>query len=144
MKNIRLIISKKGFELLKAYSDENYLYNYIVANENELYEKSIIYNPTILKQIEDYIFFARDRINEDDEAVLDMSIKELKHKDASYYMVILNTETGEISIYKNLSGKINLPIINMPVNFDDFEIINRIENCNDELKYEQEYEEMEV
>lgn len=142
MKNVRLIISKKGFDAFKAFSDENYLYSYIVANENQLYDKSIVHNPTILKEIEDCIFFAKDRINEDDELVWELSIKDMQRKDASYYAVLLDPETMEIRVYQNLSGVINLPIVDTSV--DEFENINRIENYNNDLAYDQEYEEMEV
>lgn len=142
MKNVRLIISKKGFDVLKSFSDDNYLYSYIVANENQLYDKSMIHNPTILKQIEDYIFFAKDKITEDDELVWELSIQDLKRKDATYYAVLLDPETMEIRVYKNLSGKINLPVVDLSV--DDFENIKKIENYNYELSYEQECEEMEV
>jgi len=142
MKNVRLIISKKGFDAFKAFSDENYLYSYIVANDNQLYDESIIHNPTILKEIEDYIFFAKDEINEDDELVWELSIKDVKRKDATYYAVLLDPETMEIRVYKNLSGKTNLPIIDLSA--DDFENISTIEDYKNELSYEQEYEQMEV
>jgi len=42
MKNVRLIITEKGFETLKAFAEENYLGNYIASNENDLYYKSIL------------------------------------------------------------------------------------------------------
>ena len=138
MKCIRLIISQEGFKSLKAFADDNYIYNYIANNSFELFEINIL-NPTLKQQIGDYIFFSKDNINKDDELVIIQSIEDIKKKDASYYAVILDTETLGIKIFKNVSGKINLPIINMPVKFDDFEIIKRIEEYNsNELNYDME------
>ena len=34
MRNIRLFIKGKNLDMLKAFSDESYLYNYIVNNSN--------------------------------------------------------------------------------------------------------------
>ena len=139
MKCIRLIISQEGFKSLKAFADDNYIYNYIANNSFELFEINILNNPTLKQQIGDYIFFSKDNINKDDELVIIQSIEDIKKKDASYYAVILDTETLGIKIFKNVSGKINLPIINMPVKFDDFEIIKRIEEYNsNELNYDME------
>lgn len=132
MKSVRLIISKDGYETLKAFADENYLYEYIVNNYSELDEANILNNPTLKKQIGDYIFFSKDNISSDDEIIWIQSINDIKKKNASYYAVILNNETLEIKVFENLSGKINLPIVNMPVKFDDFEIIKRIEQYNTE------------
>lgn len=139
MKCIRLIISQEGFKSLKAFADDNYIYNYIANNSSELFEINILNNPTLKQQIGDYIFFSKDNINKDDELVIIQSIEDIKRKNASYYAVILDTETLGIKIFKNVSGKINLPIINMPVKFDDFEIIKRIEEYNsNELNYDME------
>ena len=41
VQNIRLIITEKGFEILKAFAEENYLTKYIASNDNDLYYKSI-------------------------------------------------------------------------------------------------------
>lgn len=137
MKCVRLIISKDGYEALRAFADDNYLYEYIANNTAELDEINILNNPNIKKQIGDYIFFSKDNINDEDEIVWIQSIEDIRKKNASYYAVILNTETLEIKVFENLSGKINLPIVNMPVKFDDFEIIKRIEEYNsNELSYD--------
>ena len=130
MKCVRLIISKDGYEALKAFADDNYLYENIANNSAELYEINILNNPTLKQQIGDYIYFTKDNINLEDELIWVQSINDIKRKNASYYAIILDTETFEVKIFKNLSGKINLPIVNMPVKFDDFEIIKRIEEYN--------------
>ena len=127
MKCIRLIISKTGYKALKAFADDNYLYEYIVNNSSELDEINILNNPTLKKEIGDYIFFSKDNISYEDEIIWIQSIQDIKTKNASYYAVILDTETHEMKILKNLSGNINLPIVNMPIKFDDFEIIKKIE-----------------
>lgn len=141
MKNVRLIITKLGYEILSAFADDNYLYGYIVNNESELWKTNILYNLDVTKQFDEYLFIGKDNISEDDEIALEESIKDIKRKNISYYIVLLDTETREIRVYNNLSGKVNLPIVDMPVKFDDFEIIKKIE----ELKYELDSEdEMEV
>ncbi len=140
MKCIRLIISKAGYKTLKAFADDNYLYEYIVNNSSELAEINILNNPTLKKEIGDYIFFSKDNISYGDEIVWIQSIQDIKTKNASYYAVILDTETHEMKILKNLSGKINLPIVNMPIKFDDFEIVKRIEKYNLEVNNEMEIE----
>lgn len=139
MKCVRLIISKDGYEALRAFADDNYLYEYIANNSSELDEINILNNPTLKRQIGDYIFFSKDYINDEDEIVWIKSIEDIRRKNASYHAAILNTETLEVKVFENLSGKINLPIVNMPVKFDDFEIIKRIEEYNsNELSYDME------
>lgn len=59
MKNIRLFIKDKNLNMLKAFSDESYLYNYIVNNYSELPEENIFRNPTIMKNINEMIIFLR-------------------------------------------------------------------------------------
>lgn len=140
MKNVRLIITEKGYEILRAFADDNYLYSYIVSNPSELLKTNILNNPDIFKQFGEYILFSKDKVNVDDEMVLEDSIKDIKNKNISYYMALLDTETREVKIYNNLSGKVNLPIFNMPVKFDDFEIIKRIENLTYEQNNEEEME----
>lgn len=51
MKNIRLFIESNKLDMLKAFLDDSYLYNYIVNNYSELPEDNIFRNPTILKKI---------------------------------------------------------------------------------------------
>lgn len=140
MKNIRLIITQKGYDILKAFADETYLYSYIVNNSSELWNRNILNNPDSIKEFNDYIFMIKDNIDEDDELVITESIKDIKRKNISYYAVILDTETGEIQVYNNLSGKVNLPMVNMPLKFDDLETVKRIEQFNQELQNEEEFE----
>ncbi|MEG2235136.1 MAG: hypothetical protein RR144_01660 [Clostridia bacterium] len=140
MKNVRLIITKLGYEILSAFADDNYLYGYIVNNESELWKTNILYNPDVTKQFDEYLFIGKDNISEDDEIALEESIKDIKRKNISYYIVLLDTETREIRVYNNLSGKVNLPIVDMPVKFDDFEIIKKIEELKYELNSEDEME----
>lgn len=47
--NIRLLIKCKNLDMLQAFSDEVYLYEYIVNNYSELPEENIFRNPTFLK-----------------------------------------------------------------------------------------------
>ena len=53
LKNIRLFIQSKNLNMLQAFSDESYLYNYIVNNYSELPEDNIFRNPTFLKKLEE-------------------------------------------------------------------------------------------
>ena len=93
MKCVRLIISKDGYEALKAFADDNYLYENIANNSAELYEINILNNPTLKQQIGDYIYFSKDNINLEDELIWVQSINDIKRKNASYYAIILDTET---------------------------------------------------
>ena len=63
MKNIRLFIENNKLDMLKAFSDDSYLYNYIVNNYSELPEDNIFRNPTILKKINNMIYFSKIGIN---------------------------------------------------------------------------------
>ena len=47
MKNIRLFIKCKNLDMLQAFSDEVYLYDYIVNNYSELPEENIFRNPNV-------------------------------------------------------------------------------------------------
>ena len=51
--NIRLLIKCKNLDMLQAFSDEVYLYEYIVNNYSELPEENIFRNPTFFKKLEE-------------------------------------------------------------------------------------------
>ena len=63
MKNIRLFIQGKNLNMLQTFSDESYLYNYIVNNYSELAEDNIFRNPTFLKKLEEMIYFSKNNIS---------------------------------------------------------------------------------
>ena len=63
MKNIRLFIKCKNLDMLQAFSDEVYLYDYIVNNYSELPEENIFRNPTLIKRIEEMIYFSKNNIS---------------------------------------------------------------------------------
>ena len=138
MKNIRLFIESNKLDMLKAFSDDSYLYNYIVNNYSELPEDNIFRNPTILKKINNIIYFSKTGITEDDEFVWKETSQDLKNKNISYYAVILDPNNGSFLIYNNLKDKI--PYIEIDKNTDLFEAINKIEKFNKELEYEEEME----
>ena len=118
MKNIRLFIESNKLDMLKAFSDDSYLYNYIVNNYSELPEDNIFRNPTILKRINDMIYFSKTGITEDDEFVWKETSQDLKNKNISYYAVILDPNNGSFLIYNNLKDKI--PYIEIDKNTDLF------------------------
>ena len=118
MKNIRLFIESNKLDMLKAFSDDSYLYNYIVNNYSELPEDNIFRNPTILKRINDMIYFSKTGITEDDEFVWKETSQDLKNKNISYYAVILNPNNESFLIYNNLKDKI--PYIEIDKNTDLF------------------------
>ena len=138
MKNIRLFIESNKLDMLKAFSDDSYLYNYIVNNYSELPEDNIFRNPTILKRINDMIYFSKTGITEDNEFVWKETSQDLKNKNISYYAVVLDPNNGSFFIYNNLKDKI--PYIEIDKNTDLFEAINKIEKFNKELEYEEEME----
>lgn len=122
MKNIRLFIESNKLDMLKAFSDDSYLYNYIVNNYSELHEDNIFRNPTILKRINNMIYFSRVGITEDDEFVWKETSQDLKNKNISYYAVVLDPNNGSFLIYNNLKDKI--PYIEIDKNTFKQKIIN--------------------
>lgn len=137
MKKIRLLISEKGLEVLKAFAQENYLGNYIASNENDLYYKDILNFPDVLTSIkEGIVLYAKDNITDDDEYVWIETMSDMKRKNATYYSLILDTKTNSIQEYSNESGKMKLPFANL----DTFEKIRNIENIVYEQVLENEME----
>lgn len=137
MKNVRLIITEKGFETLKAFAEENYLGNYIASNENDLYYKSILNFPDVFEIIKnDIVLFSKDDISEDDELVWIETISDMKRKNATYYSFIFDTNTRVIKEFSNESGKVKLPFFDL----DSFEKINKIENMLNEKILEEDLE----
>lgn len=138
MKNLRLFIKRKNLDMLQAFSDESYLYNYIVNNYSELPEENIFRNPTFLKKLEDMIYFSKDNISVDDEIVWSETSRDLKSKNISYYAIILDPENNTFTIYNNL--KSSIPYLQINSETDIFEAVNKIEKFNKELEYEEEME----
>lgn len=138
MKNIRLFIQNKNLDMLQAFSDESYLYNYIVNNYSELSEDNIFRNPTFLKKLGEMIYFSKNNISVDDVIVWNETSQDLKNKDVSYYAVILDPANGSFTIYNNL--KASIPYLQINSDTDIFEAVNKIEQFNKDLEYEEEME----
>lgn len=83
--------------MLQAFSDESYLYNYIVNNYSELAEDNIFRNPTFLKKLEEMIYFSKNNISIDDVIVWNETSQELKNKNVSYYAVIIDPANGSFT-----------------------------------------------
>ena len=125
MRNVRLLITEKGLEVLNAFMEENYLGNYIAENESDLYYKNILNFPNILLKIkDDIVLVAKDNITQYDEYVWLQSLSDMKRKNATYYSLIFDTETREIKELKNESGKVILPFNEL----DAFDKLNKIES----------------
>ena len=138
MKNIRLFINCKNLDMLQAFSDEVYLYDYIVNNYSELPEENIFRNPTLVKRIEEMIYFSKNNISNDDVIVWNETSRDLKSKNISFYAVILDSENGSFTTYNNL--KASIPYLQINSNTDVFEAVNKIEQFNKGLEYEEEME----
>ena len=110
--------------MLQAFSDESYLYNYMVNNYSELPEDNIFRNPTLLKKIEEMIYSSKDNISTNDVIVWNETSQELKAKNVSFYAVILDPKNGSFTIYNNL--KSSIPYIQINSNTDIFEAVNKI------------------
>lgn len=136
--NIRLFIKCKNLDMLQAFSDEVYLYEYIVNNYSELPEENIFRNPTFLKKLEEIIYFSKNNISNDDVIVWNETSKDLISKDISFYAVILDPENGSFTIYNNL--KSSIPYLHINSRTDIFEVVNKIEQFNKELENEEEME----
>ena len=134
MKNVTIIITEKGLEVLKAFADESYLGNYIAVNENDLYYKNIFNFPDLITTLkEDIVLFAKDNISEDDEYVLIESISDMKRKNATYYSVILDLNHHTIKEFSNESGKLRLPFAEL----ETFEKLDKIEEIINEKALEE-------
>lgn len=138
MKNIRLFIKCKNLDMLQAFSDEVYLYDYIVNNYSELPEENIFRNPTLVKRIEEMIYLSKNNISNDDVIVWNETSRDLKSKNVSFYAVILDPENGSFTIYDNL--KSSIPYLQINSNTDVFEAVKKIEQFNKGLEYEEEME----
>lgn len=138
MKNIRLFIKSKNLDMLQAFSDESYLYNYIVNNYSELPEDNIFRNPTLIKRLEEMIYFSKKDISNDDVIVWNETSRDLKSKNISFYAVILDPENGSFTTYNNL--KASIPYLQINLNTDVFDAVNKIEQFNKELEFEEEME----
>ena len=138
MKNIRLFIKCKNLDMLQAFSDEVYLYEYIVNNYSELPEENIFRNPTFFKKLEEMIYFSKNNISNDDVIVWNETSRDLKSKNISFYAVILDSENGSFTTYNNL--KASIPYLQINSNTDVFEAVNKIEQFNKGLEYEEEME----
>ena len=138
MKNIRLFIKSKNLDMLQAFSEESYLYNYIVNNYSELPEDNIFRNPTLIKRLEEMIYFSKNDISNDDVIVWNETSRDLKSKNISFYAVILDSENGSFTTYNNL--KASIPYLQINLNTDVFDAVNKIEQFNKELEFEEEME----
>jgi len=138
LKNIRLFIKSKNLDMLQAFSDESYLYNYFVNNYSELPEDNIFRNPTLIKRLEEIIYFSKNDISSDDVIVWNETSRDLKSKNISFYAVILDSENGSFTTYNNL--KVSIPYLQINSNTDVFEAVNKIEQFNKGLEYEEEME----
>ena len=124
--------------MLQAFSDESYLYNYFVNNYSELPEDNIFRNPTLIKRLEEIIYFSKNDISSDDVIVWNETSRDLKSKNISFYAVILDPENGSFTIYNNL--KTDIPYLHINSKKDIFEAVNKIEQFNKELENEEEME----
>lgn len=142
MKSLKLIISKNGLEKLKAFADESYLYRYIVNNYTELYETNIFNNPDLSKKLsEENLLFVKLYLDKDDEIVINDAMQDLRKSNVTFYAYVLDDESKTFLIYRNFSGKLNLPIINnMLLKIDDFNVISNIESYVSGLEIEDEME----
>ena len=138
MKNIRLFIKSKNLDMLQAFSDESYLYNYFVNNYSELPEDNIFRNPTLIKRLEEMIYFSKNDISNDDVIVWNETSRDLKSKNISFYAVILDSENGSFTTYNNL--KASIPYLQINLNTDVFDAVHKIEQFNKELEFEEEME----
>lgn len=107
MKSLKLFIQAKDFKRLLAFSDEGYLYNYIVNNATELDENNIFRNPTISMKLEDMIYIAKMDINKDDELVWKETSRDLRRKKVSYCAVILDSKDNTFTVDRNLTDRMS-------------------------------------
>lgn len=138
MNNLKLFIEKDYIQMLQAFADDSYLYNYIVNNYSELSEDNIFRNPTILKKIDEMIYLSKDNISLDDKIVWDETSEELRKKKVSYFAVITDQKSGAFFIYNNLDKEIRYLDINK--NTDSFDAIRKIESFDIELQNDEEME----
>lgn len=138
MNNLRLLIKKEYYKMLQAFADDSYLYNYIVNNYSELAEDNIFRNPTILRQIDEMIFFSKNNISSDDKLVWEELNKELRNKNISFLTIINDKTSGSFFVYNNLKEKILY--LDIDKNTDLFDTVKRVEELNNELENEDEME----
>ena len=84
------------------------------------------------------IYFSKNNISNDDVIVWNETSRDLKSKNISFYAVILDSENGSFTTYNNL--KASIPYLQINSNTDVFEAVNKIEQFNKGLEYEEEME----
>lgn len=124
MKSLKLFIQAKDFKRLLAFSDEGYLYNYIVNNATELDDDNIFRNPTISIMI----YIAKMDINKDDELVWKETSRDLRRKKVSYCAVIVDSKYNTFSVDRNLIDK--MPYLE---NNTDTEVIRRTDELEKQI-----------
>ena len=92
----------------------------------------------VLKRLEEIIYFSKNDISSDDVIVWNETSRDLKSKNISFYAVILDSENGSFTTYNNL--KASIPYLQINSNTDVFEAVNKIEQFNKGLEYEEEME----
>lgn len=106
MKNIKLLISNKGFELLKIIMEEWYLSENIVNNSSEVDDINIIKKPTAIKKVKEFIYFIKNNLKDYDIRFLEMSLKELQtNKDISYCYILENNNKISTILENHISSK---------------------------------------
>ena len=93
-----------------------------------------------MKNINEMIYISKDNISIDDEFVWNETSKDLKSKNISFYAVVLDPINGSFNVYNNLKSYI--PYLQISSNTDIFEAVNKIEQFNRELEYEEEMEDL--
>lgn len=141
MRNLRIFIKMKNLEQLKAFSDEVYLYAYIVNNYTELDDVSMFRNPTFITRVDDTAYMYIENLTEDDVDVWNDTYKELNKKGISYYAVITDTSDGSFFVYNNL--KEDIPFIEVGKDTLIVEAIKKIEDFSYNIMKEFQ-EEMEI
>ncbi len=138
MKKIILITTEKALEIFSAFLEENFIASYNASNSAEAYYKNFINYPDLITEIqEDVVLFIANDIDNISEQMWFDTIQDMKNKNATFNTIIMDTKVGEIREYKNKSGNINIPIIDM----ETFEKLKTIDDIVErELSISDEFE----
>lgn len=101
MKNIKLLINKNGFELLKILMEEWYLSECIANNSSEVDNINIIKNPTIIQKVKEFILFSKNNLKDYDIKFLELSLRELQEHNHIPYCYILEDNNKISMILEN-------------------------------------------
>ena len=101
MKSIKLLINKNGFEILKILLEEFYLTESVANNMSDVDEVNIAKKPSIIKRVNELIYYVRNNLKDYDIKLFEITLKELQSKKNINFCYILEDDNNILTILEN-------------------------------------------